>query len=130
MPHWEEMQVKAKVLMEEALKVLKAGMGDAEMIAGKTAAAARLHMQTRRSRIEKYRILHELGDLLYEKYETSSQPGQIELTKHMKDLLGQTRNLDQVIEGCEKKLNKFSITKKAPPKARKQPGAIGPKKNP
>lgn len=111
MPHWEEMQVKAKVLIEEALKILKSGMTEAEFLAGTTASAARLHMVIKRSRIEKYRLLHELGELVFEKAGTGQAAG-IEPTKRMKDIIDQAKGLDKTIDESEKKLNKFSIVKK------------------
>ncbi len=117
MPHWNEMQVKAKELIEEGLKILKSGVNEAEYIAGKTADAAKLHMQAKKCRIEKYRTLHELGDLIFEKYETNSKPQNLELTKHMKGLLTQVNKFDKTIDDAEKKLSKFTIaTKKSTPK--------------
>ncbi|MBT3181930.1 MAG: hypothetical protein HN337_05405 [Deltaproteobacteria bacterium] len=117
MPHWNEMQVKAKELIEEGLKILKNGVSEAEVIAGKTADAAKLHMQAKKCRIEKYRALHELGDLIFEKYETQNKPQNIELTKHMRELLSQVDKLDDTVASVEKKLSKFTVaTKKSAPK--------------
>jgi len=113
MPHWEEMQVKAKTLIEEALKVLKAGASEAEHLAGTTASAAKLHMTIKRSRIEKYRLLHEVGNAVYEKVGSAGTAGNnVELSKQVKDLIGQVKNLDDEIDRAEKKLSNFSVVSK------------------
>lgn len=112
MAHWEEIQVKAKILVEEALKVLKSGATEAEFLAGTTANAAKLHIGTKKARLNKYKLLHELGDLVYEKASSSAEMTSMGITQKMKDIIRRVEALDDEIERTEKRLSKFSVVKK------------------
>lgn len=112
MAHWEEMQIKAKMLLEEALKVLKSGATEAEFLAGTTASAAKLHIGTKRARLDKYKLLHELGEHVYEKASSPSAPASLGITQAMKDIVRRVEAIDDEVKRAEKKLSKFSVVKK------------------
>ncbi len=109
MPKFEDMQVKAKALIEEALTLLKSGMSEAEFIAGKTAAAARLHMKSKQSRIEKYRLLHELGELFHAAI-LDGEP--VQTNKRMKEISQQVAKLDEFLANTAKKISSLTVTTK------------------
>ena len=127
MPKFEDMQVKAKALIEEALTLLKSGMNEAEFIAGKTATAARLHMKSKQSRIEKYRLLHELGELFHAAL-LAGEP--VQTSKRMKDISQQIAKLDEFIANTAKKISSLTVTTKTAAvrkQPKKKPGAGTPK---
>lgn len=110
MSNWDEMQVKAKVLIEEALKVLKAGAKDAELIAGKTASSAKLHVAIKKNQVSKLKLLHELGEGVYK----AAQQGEAHLTlsPKMKELVLKLRTIEKDIKRDNAKLEKFTVVKK------------------
>ncbi|HQG13519.1 MAG TPA: hypothetical protein PLT05_04055 [bacterium] len=109
MPKFEDMQVKAKTLIEEALALLKSGMSDAEFIAGKTAAAAKLHIKSKQGRIEKYRLLHELGELFHAAI-LDGKP--VQISKRMKEISQQVAKLDKLLASTTKKISSLTVTTK------------------
>lgn len=112
MAHWEEIQVKAKMLVEEALKVLKSGATEAEFLAGTTASAAKLHIGAKKALLDKYKLLHGLGELVYEKASSSAESASMGITQRMKDIIRQIQSIDDEIARTEKRLSKFSVVKK------------------
>ncbi|HPW46035.1 MAG TPA: hypothetical protein PKU96_06690 [bacterium] len=109
MPKFEDMQVKAKTLIEEALALLKSGMSDAEFIAGKTATAAKLHIKSKQGRIEKYRLLHELGELFHAAI-LDGKP--VQISKRMKEISQQVAKLDKLLASTTKKISSLTVTTK------------------
>jgi|GEM_PF-1972701 len=112
MPTWENMQTNARKLMAEGITLLRAGAHEAAFIAGTTASAAKLHMTIRKNRLEIYRELHDLGQLLFEAMSAKPVPGSIPITTEMRGLIQRVRELGEEAERAQKELNKFSVVKK------------------
>ncbi len=113
MSNWQEVQAKAKVMVEEALKILKAGAEDAEIIAGKTASAAKLHVAIKKNQVTRLKLLNELGSLVFDKADQAGKDAlSIDLTAKMKEHIARLRHLQKEIRRDEAKLTKFTVVKK------------------
>ena len=114
MPHWEDMHIRAKKMIEEGLMLLRTGAHDVEFLANTTASAAKLHMTVRKNQLERYRVLHDLGRHVFE---ASKKGGAaIPLTPDIKGLIKRTQDLDSAAQRAEKELEKFTVVNKSAPK--------------
>lgn len=127
MTKWNEIQAQAKKLIDEGMHALKSGFTEAEFLAGTTASAAKLHMDAGRRRFEMYRVLHDLGAVLYNAIASRPDATGIELTPAMRSLIDNAHKLDEILAEDEHRLGRFSVVRKAdaasPKPARKKPGA-------
>lgn len=112
MTKWNEIQEQAKKLIDEGMHALKSGFTEAEFLAETTASAARLHMDAGRRRFEMYRVLHDLGAVLYNAVASDPSSARIELTPAMRALVGNARSLDETLAEDERQLGLFSIVKR------------------
>jgi len=108
MKNFEEMQKKAKNLMEEALTLLKSGMVEAEFLAEKTASATKLHVQAKKCQLEKYKSLYKLGELVL----NDADKPNFKLTKPMKDIVSKVNDLNVALKEAEGALKKFTVVNK------------------
>lgn len=117
MTKWNEIQEQAKKLIDEGMHALKSGFTEAEFLAGATASATKLHMDAGRRRFELYRVLHDLGAVLYSAVASSPHLARIELTPAMKALINNARALGETVAEDERQLGLFSVVKRegAPP---------------
>ena len=111
MARWSDMQDHAKKIIDEGLAAIKSGVNEAGFLAETTASAARLHMDAGRKRFEIYRILHDLGALIYTAIKGDSQAQGVLLTPAMTALLDQARARDESVEYDEDMLKRFSIVR-------------------
>ncbi|MBN1282461.1 MAG: hypothetical protein JXA24_01640 [Proteobacteria bacterium] len=113
MPKLEQIQKRAKRMMDDGLKLLRAGMSEAEYIAGAAAESARLHIASRSDRIDIYKALHELGLKVYQA--ASKDPGlrEVRLTDAMMKVVSRVAALEREVRACESRISKLTITKKA-----------------
>lgn len=112
MPQWNEMQERARRLIEEGLQLLKSGAHEAGFIAETTASAARLHMVVRQNQFEKYKLLHDLGEALYKKCPRGRVARTIDLSDGMISMIDRAGHMDDAMHAAEVKLSKFSIVRK------------------
>lgn len=112
MPNWDEVQVKAKMLISEGMELLKTGMHEAGFIAGTTANAAKLHANAGKHKIELYRTLHDLGQLLFDAIDESPMSGSINISDKMSELFGKASGLEKLVQKEEESLKKISVVKK------------------
>ncbi len=107
MPHWEDVQTRAKKLIEEGLMLLRTGANEAEHIANTTASAARLHMTLKRNRYDVYRALHDLGEMVH----TAARNGgkTVAITPSMATLITRISELEEAAERAEKELSTFTV---------------------
>ena len=110
MSNWDEVQVKAKALIEEALKVLKSGAKDAELIAGKTASSAKIHVAIKKNQIEKLKLLNELGEAVFKSANECEE--EFILSNKMKGIINKIAEIDNDIKRDTAKLEKFTVVKK------------------
>lgn len=116
MQNFNEIQDRAKKLIDEGLKILKTGVKDAELIAGSTAAAAGLHMDAGRSRIMMHRIFYELGRAVYKENKNLSYGSGLILSQGILDLIEKARALEETADDDDHKLDAFSVVKGSSPK--------------
>ena len=117
MAHWEEVQTKAKKLIEEGLVLLRSGAKEAEFIAGTTAVAARLQVKVSKNRYELYRALHDLGQLTVTEAIKSGSDS-IKTNAKMKSLIKRANDIEEASKRAEKELSKFTIIDKKKPRAK------------
>ena len=117
MAHWDEVQTKAKKLIEEGLVLLRSGAKEAEFIAGTTAVAARLQVQVSKNRYELYRVLHDLGQLTVAEA-TKSSSDSIKVSAKMKALIKRANGIEEASRRAEKELGKFTIVDKKKPRTK------------
>jgi hypothetical protein len=112
MPQWEEIQVRARKLIDEAFKLLRTGMTDAEYLAEATANAAKLHMAIRRNRLDKYRLLHDLGEEVCDAAGRDPEARQLRLTESMAGKIGRSRALDEEAKRAEDHITQLTVVRK------------------
>ena len=119
-PRYQEFQKKAKQLVEEGIDFLSSGFHTAEVLVGKTYQATQLHYKSKRSYVELYRTLHDLGHAIYETCGSSKKPPE-QFSSVIVGLLGRIKDLEQQIVQAEKELEKSTVVKKTPPKQKHPP---------
>ncbi|MFA4875269.1 MAG: hypothetical protein WC956_06445 [bacterium] len=112
MPQWDEIQARARKLIDEGLKLLRAGMSDAEYLAEATATAAKLHVALRRNRLDKYRLLHEIGKEVCAAVEADPALRQISITESISDEIARSRALDEEMKRAEAHISGLSVVRK------------------
>lgn len=112
MTQWSEIQEKARKLIDEGMRLLRSGMNDAEYLAEATASAAKLHMTIRKNRIEKYRVLHDMGAQLHG--QLLSGAGQ-DVSQELKALSERVRRLDEEAAAAEGEVAQLTVVRKGPP---------------
>ena len=117
MAHWDEVQAKAKKMIEESLILLRTGAKEAEFIAGTTAVAARLQVKVTKNRYELYRVLHDLGQLTVAEAIKSGSDS-IKTNAKMKALIKRANDIEEASKRAEKELSKFTIVDKKKPKTK------------
>jgi len=120
MPKWEDVQKRANKLISEGMKLLKSGMSEAEYIAEAAAESTRLHVVVRRSRFDRYKALHDLGQKAYDASVKAAPARQIELTDSMTKLISRVKALEAESRAAQEKIGGLSITKKEAPKPPKR----------
>jgi hypothetical protein len=110
MPNWEAIQLKARHLIEEAIRLLRSGISEAEVLAEATAHATKLHVSLRKNRLDKYKLLHELGAEVALALEADVRV--VTVTEAMKEKTTAVRRLDQEMERAEEALAKISVVRK------------------
>ncbi|HPQ81336.1 MAG TPA: hypothetical protein PLZ86_06380 [bacterium] len=119
MAKWNDMQERAKKLIDEGMAMLKIGMHEAGFLAGSTASAARLHVEASRKRFDLYRVLHDLGDEIYASLKADPALQHVELSSSMRSLVEAADDLTSSLEHDERELEGFSVVKRkrgGPPK--------------
>ena len=111
MAQWKEMQERAKKLIDEGLSAIKSGAQEAEFLAESTANAARLHMDAGRKRFELYRVLHDLGALVYTALKNDPLAHAVPVSPAMAALAGQAANLDESLGYDADMLRRFSVVR-------------------
>ncbi len=114
MPQWEEMQARARKLIDEGLKLLRSGVSDAEYLAEATANAAKMHIAVRRNRLEKYRLLHDIGEEISNSSQLSAG-GSIPVTNSIAEKIARVYALDEEANKVEEHISNLSIVKKTGP---------------
>lgn len=109
MSNWETMQSKVKVLIDDAFKLIKSGASEAEYLAGATASAAKLHMTLRKNQIEKYKLLHELGEIAFEQMGSGKE---FKPTKRIGEIVEAVSKMESENAAVDKELAKISVVKK------------------
>lgn len=112
MPSWDEIQVHAKKMIEEGMRILRSGMTEASFLAESTAEAARLHVSLRRNRLDRYKALHELGRMVCDKVKKSTASSQLTLTDEMKKKIKDVGSLDDEAQKFEAEISKLTIIRK------------------
>jgi hypothetical protein len=115
MPKWEEIQAKAKRLIEEGLRLLRSGMSEAEFLAEATADATRLNVEVRRCRFERYKAIHALGTEVLHSAGAGPDAAHVRLTASMKSLISKAHALEEEARRAEEKASKITVVKKLPP---------------
>jgi hypothetical protein len=121
MSNWENMQARLKVIIEDALKFIKSGASEAEHLAGATAQATKLHVTIRKNQIDKYKKLHELGEIVHT--ELQKGPGDIKATKKINDISEVVKKMDYESAQAYEALGKISVVSKPSPKKIKKSGS-------
>lgn len=103
-----DIQEKAKKLVEEGIEVLKAGWHGAEVVAGKTVTATRLHYQNRRTQADLYRAIYTLGRAVYEQLK-ASRGKSLALAPNLVDVYQRVVELEHKIEEVEKDLSHSTV---------------------
>ncbi len=116
MPQWNEVQEKARKLIDEGMRLLRSGMSDAEFLAEATASAAKLHVSIRKNRYDKYRALHDLGVIVKKACDDGRES--ITVTPEMKHIVEQVKNLDAEVERAEVSAAQLTVVRKEPKEAR------------
>ena len=120
MPQWDEIQARARKLIDEAFKLLRTGMTDAEYLAEATANAAKLHMAVRRNRLDKYRLLHDIGEEVCAAAEKQPGAHSIAVTDSISDKIARSRALDDEARRAEDHITQLTVVRKpASPKVEK-----------
>lgn len=127
MAQWKEMQDRAKKLLDEGLSAIKSSAQEAEFLAESTANAARLHVDAGRKRFEMYRVLHDLGALVYTALKGDPLAQGIPVTPAMAALAGQAANLDESLGYDTDMLQRFSVVR-GETGGRPRPSPARPKK--
>ncbi|MFH1829425.1 MAG: hypothetical protein ABH871_01440 [Pseudomonadota bacterium] len=112
MPSWEEVQIHAKKMIEEGMRILRSGMSEASFLAESTAEAAKLHVSLRHNRLDRYKALHELGRMVCDKAEAGAAASQLTLTEEMKKKIKQVSGLDDEAQKFEAEIAKLTIIRK------------------
>ena len=112
MPHWEEIEIKAKKLIGEGMELLKVGMHDAGFIAENTAKAAKLSVHERKSRFEMYKIFYEMGKMTYQAIDANPKLRQIAVTKEMMKVFDKLKGLEVAAALDIEKLSQFTVVAK------------------
>jgi len=118
MANWDNMQLRAKVLLEEALGILKTSAVEAEFLAGKTASVAKLHVEHKKLTLEKHKKIYDLGKLIYED-ERILKPD-IAVSAKVKNVVKSITRIDNKLKKIEKQISSVSITKKKPKERKKR----------
>ncbi len=113
MTQWNEIQEKARKLIDEGMRLLRSGMNDAEYLAEATASAAKLHMTIRKNRIEKYRVLHDMGAQLHGSILAGSAPQGI--SQELRSLSERVRRLDEEAAAAEGEVAQLTVVRKGQP---------------
>lgn len=113
MPQWNEIQTHAKKIIDEGIKLLRTGMTEAEYIAEATAESAKLHIASRKDRLNIYKLLHELGHKVYHSASKDPSMRELKLTDAMLKIMQKVEKLERNIKSCEAKIAKLTITKRS-----------------
>jgi len=113
MPQWNEIQTHAKKIIDEGIKLLRAGMTEAEFIAEATAESAKLHIASRKDRLDIYKLLHELGHKVYHSASKDPSMRELKLTDAMLKIMQKVEKLERNIKNCEARIAKLTITKRS-----------------
>jgi hypothetical protein len=111
MVQWEEIQAKAKKLIDEGFRLLRMGIGDAEYLAEATANAAKLHMAVRRNRLDKYRLLHEVGEEVCNTLMENPTAREIQVTQSITDKIARAHSLDEEAKRAEERIANLTVIK-------------------
>ncbi len=132
MPNWNEVETQAKKLIDEGIRMLKTGANEAEVIAGKTASSAKLHVAMGQNRLENYRTVHDLGEIVFKALKKDATSSAIAVTPKMKELFTKIQKRETVAAEAEDKLKHYTIVRtdapkksKAAPKKTKPSGTKG-----
>lgn len=105
---YRDIQGKAKQLVEEGMDLLRSGVKSAEVVAGKTLIATRLQYQSRRTQLDLYRALYDLGRAAYEQLKSSA--GEVlQLTPDLLGRYGRIVELEKKIATAEKDLSHSTV---------------------
>ena len=119
MPAWEEIQINAKKLIDEGMKMLRSGMHEASFLADITAKSANLHVSLRRNHSERYKTVHEIGKLVCDAAIKDPSRGEIKLTDDVRKKMKKVVDLDQEAADFEKEIAKLTVTSKTKPAKKK-----------
>ncbi len=120
MPTWEEIQIHAKKMIEEGMRILRSGMNEASFLAESTAEAAKLHVSLRRNRLDRYKALHELGRIVCDEVGVDIPAGQLTITDKMKKKIKEVNDLDKEAHEFEAEIEKLTIINKSAVKEPKE----------
>jgi hypothetical protein len=112
MSTWEEIQAHAKRMIEEGMRILRSGMSDASFLAESTAEAAKLHVTLRRNRLDRYKAMHELGELVCEDIGHNDAITQITLSDEMRKKIKAVRDFDEEAQKFEEAISKLTVIRK------------------
>jgi len=112
MPRWDEIQVRAKKLIDEGMKLLRSGMTEASYLADATAKAANLHVSLRQNRFARYKAVHEIGKLVCDEIECDPQKAEVRLTGNIRKMMAEVVALDEEAKGFEAEIEKLTVIKK------------------
>ena len=106
-----DIHIKTKRLVEDGLEVLKSGWHGAEVVAGKTYQASKLHLGNGKAHIDLYRALHDLGMAAH--YEIKQAQGESFIpSANLIKLNAKVKELEKAINKTEQKLSKLSIVER------------------
>jgi len=120
MSSWEEIQVHAKKMIEEGMRIMRSGMSEASFIAESTAEATKLHVSLRRNRLDRYKALHELGRMVCDEVDVDKPTDQFTLTNNMKKKIKEVSYLDKEACDFEAEIAKLTIINKQTAKESKK----------
>lgn len=112
MKQWNEVQIKARKMIDDGLKLLRSGMNEAEFLAEATASAAKLHVTLHRNRLDKYRALHDIGLEVFNTLEKDLEAKTIYITPSIEEKIDRVREMDDESSRTERQISKLSVSKK------------------
>ena len=117
---FQNIRRKAKKFAEEGLKIVRAGMQGAEVVAEATVDATKHHVQSRRSQVDLYRALHDLGEQVFTQVQ-EGKTNDIKMTAQMEQICDRVVKLQKSILESNEHLSRITIVgKQAPKKALSQ----------
>jgi antirestriction protein ArdC len=128
MPTWEEVQIHAKKLIDEGIKMLRSGVHEASYLVDATAKSADLHVSLRRNRYDRYKAVHEIGKYVCDEVHCDPSKAEIRITDHINKEIVYVKALDDEARAFEEQISKLTVTKKGEKKSQAAKGQHPPRR--